>query len=283
MKIASLLPLIALVPGALYALPMNNPAEATLLRDGIFFEGVPGNPFDSCLPAWHHCSLRAAFYGDFVFNRTLEVRRPDEGERELSKSTLNTKAALITLNFWDLVDLFATLGESSLSLRGNEALFNVGAPASGEILVQSGGGFSWSLGGRVTIWQCACTRFGLEGQYFSTRPHVSRVTRENSATVNPDHLHGHYEEWQVGLGVAQEIGLFVPYVGIKAAKARLNFHNTLLSLMAPDDTELFCVQNGREWGAVVGVSLIGYDVIAATVEGRFGDELALFVSADVRF
>ncbi len=67
--------LCLLSSGAVYALPVGNPAEASLLTNGIFFSpGVNCNPCDPCFSWFDIWSLKLGFYGDYVFNRHLKIR-----------------------------------------------------------------------------------------------------------------------------------------------------------------------------------------------------------------
>ena len=61
---------ILVLPFSLFALPVNNPEIATLLCDGTFFSACSyGVPTTTC----DVFSVRVGYYGDFIFNNTMEI------------------------------------------------------------------------------------------------------------------------------------------------------------------------------------------------------------------
>lgn len=272
--------------GAAYALPVGNPAEASLLCDGLFLEGHCGDCFDPCLSWCEAWSFRAGFYGDYVFNRHFKIAPPGQGSRVIDHSTLSTNAAYLAFNILERVDIFANLGATAISLEGNAIL--LGRPGdidqSLRFFLQTNSAFSWGVGGRATLWELGCTSFGLEGQYFQTRPNLQRLVIGDFVTLNLDTLDAQYSEWQVGFGLSHRINIFVPYVAVKWAGGRWEFDN--LAIVSNDlDVSLVIgdVRPDKHWGWAVGVSLIDNEKASVTVEGRFADERAVYVNGQIRF
>nr|AXN75595.1 major outer membrane porin [Chlamydia trachomatis] len=143
----------------------GNPAEPSLMIDGILWEGFGGDPCDPCTTWCDAISMRMGYYGDFVFDRVLktDVNKEFEmgealaGASGNTTSTLSklvertnpaygkhmqdaekfTNAACMALNIWDRFDVFCTLGATSGYLRGNSASFNlVGLFGDGENATQ---------------------------------------------------------------------------------------------------------------------------------------------------
>lgn len=282
--------------GAAFALPVGNPSEASFLCDGLIWEGHCGcDPCDPCLTWCDAFSVRFGFYGDYVFNRHLKNRSSTASNRhQLDHSHINTNAGYVALNFWDRFDFFATLGNSNLWLEGNISsfgpnIFGVGGP---RITIETSTDFSWSVGGRATLWECGCTALGLEGQYFRADPRVKSVIFEELATVNPSstapHLHAQYSEWQVGVGLSHRINIFVPYVAVKWSGAHLNWRNAnnpfiLVPGTTPVSITLNNLRNTNYWGYALGISVVDCEKGALTAEARFGDEKALYVNGQIRF
>ncbi|MEG1542376.1 MAG: hypothetical protein RR353_02280, partial [Victivallaceae bacterium] len=139
----------AFVAGAsVQALPVGNPSEASSLIDGIFWEGVAGDPCDPCATWCDSVSLRAGFYGDYVFNRLFTTNVPEQitgfpntfsttppttvqtypnaaYDKDMFDSDLFTNAGYIALNIWDRFDVFTTLGATSAYVRGCSSAFNL--------------------------------------------------------------------------------------------------------------------------------------------------------------
>lgn len=266
-----------IVSASAFALPIGNPTEASLMRDGVFCDGHCADWCDPCVSWCDAWSFRVGFWGDYVFNRNLQVDKSPHAT--IHETTLNTNAAYLAFNMYDRVDLFATLGASHLSLATPGSTFG---PNSDYDYLETETNFSWSIGLRGTLWECGCLGVGAEAQYFRTNPDVNFVRNEDSAPryVNEDLS---YSEWQVGLGAGYRINIaacataFIPYLGVKwsGVHADLGFGN---------DGEFFPdLENDRCFGYAFGLTLLGCNKSAVTVEARFIDEKAVHVNAQFRY
>lgn len=138
---------------SLQALPVGNPAEPSLMIDGILWEGFGGDPCDPCTTWCDAVSLRLGYYGDYVFDRVLKTDVAKEFEMGKAPTTADTdkltspttptprpnpaygkhfqdaemftNAAFMALNIWDRFDVFCTLGATNGYLKGNSASFNL--------------------------------------------------------------------------------------------------------------------------------------------------------------
>src|ERR1700722_316394 len=137
--------LTILTCGAAYALPVGNPSDASLLCDGLIWEGHCGDPCDPCLTWCDAFSFRLGFYGDYVFNRHLKVNHND-GNNNIEHTKIFTNAAFLAANFWDRFDVFATLGATNIGIDTNLSAFDfITGP---RIEVETNTHFSWSVGVR---------------------------------------------------------------------------------------------------------------------------------------
>jgi major outer membrane protein len=269
--------------GAAYALPVGNPSDASLLCDGLIWEGHCGDPCDPCLTWFDAFSYRFGFYGDYVFNRHLQIDT-NESDADIEHTRISTNAAFLAANFWDRFDLFAALGATHFSFDTNLSSF--GSVAGPRIEIESDTHFSWGLGARGTIWECGCTSVGAEAQYFFSRPNISRVTVASLDSIYPTHVDMKYREWQVALGVSHRINVFVPYIAATWNRAKAYFDNATFLLFEESDlgvVTLFDMENKRSWGFAVGVSLADCEKTSLTIEGRFSNEKALYVNGQIRF
>lgn len=140
---------------SLQALPVGNPAEPSLLIDGTMWEGTSGDPCDPCATWCDAISIRAGFYGDYVFDRVLKTdttKTVEDMAEALTTSTSTTagvdtataatrdnaaygkhihdaewatNAAYLALNIWDRFDVFCTLGASSGYFKAGSDAFSV--------------------------------------------------------------------------------------------------------------------------------------------------------------
>jgi major outer membrane protein len=276
--------LTVLASGAAYALPVGNPSDASLLCDGLIWEGHCGDPCDPSLTWCDAFSLRVGFYGDYVFNRHLKDDT-NELDKKIERTEIYTNAAFLAANFWDRFDIFSALGASNISINTNASVFN-NAFNGTRFELETDSRFSWSLGGRGTIWECGCTSLGAEVQYFFTQPKVRRLSIAAIDSIYPSHIDAKYREWQIGAGLSHRINIFVPYIAVKWSHAKLDFDNAVFSFVNPatiGGVELVDLDNRRGWGFAVGVSLVDCEKTSLTVEGRFGDEKALYVNGQIRF
>lgn len=277
MKKLLLTTLTLLTCGAAYALPVGNPSDASLLCDGLIWEGHCADPCDPCLGWCDALSFRFGFYGDYVFNRHMEVDGGSD-DSDIEHTEMYTNAGYLAFNIWDRFELFATLGTTDFFINTNASAFE--GIAGNRIEIETQTAFSWSLGARATIWECGCTSLGMEGQYFRTSPDLQRVTVAAATSVYPEDLEATYHEWQVGLGISHRINMFVPYIAVKWSNAKLDFNDTTF---ADPDVTLLNLQSKKHFGYALGVSLIDCEKASLTVEGRFGDEKALHFNAQIRF
>lgn len=255
-----------------WALPVGNPADASLLCNGIFLD--KGCDDGACGPNWCQAlSFRFGFYGDYVYNRYLQIVAPTRNQIE--RSRLYTNAAYLALNGWNRLDLFASLGQSKATFSGNAESF--GAPLPGQVLmVESRPSFSWSLGGRLTLWECRCFLLGVEGQYFRTQPPIQSVIigGGNSLAIYPNFA-TRYREWQVGGGVAYRTSLIVPYAALKYSRTRFHVDNMMGTGVN--------ITNRKHWGYELGATIVVCDAVSITTAGRFADEIAFHVNGQIRF
>jgi hypothetical protein len=264
----------------LSALPLGNPLSPALLYDAF-------NPYwiYNCCPN-ARCSV--GFYGDYVFNRHLRVRRAFP-ERHVDKTRIITNAGILNIDFFQAASLFTTVGTTSINMQSAHAAFF--PPFPNEIVfLEYDPAISWSVGGRGILWQCGCFSFGLESQYFVTRPSVRSLRPEGRMPIYLKHKRATYWEYQIGFGAAGNyciggIGRLSPYIGFKWSI--VDFHTTGANreLIIIGDRSYFLrnFENARDLGLCLGLSLALYDTWIATVEGNFADENALSVNIRVRF
>jgi len=271
---------------SLYALPMNNPSEASLYTNGMCWKKDSCDPCFSWLNAF---SFRIGFYGDYVFNRYLERDDEFNMDADIDTTKIFTNASYLVLNFCDRVDLFTTLGATHIHLFSDG---DVIVPATtGPLAVEMDfvTTFSWSVGGRVTLWQCDCLAVGIEGEYFRTNPDPDvAFAYSTGQLIYFDGSTSSYREWQVGLGASYRFQLscppvaLIPYMGVKWAGSQ--FSMNLVSDEFPPGTPTGPeFKANKLWGYVLGTTLTLCDMIGVTVEGRWGDEKAAHVKGQFRF
>ncbi|MCH9619298.1 MAG: Major outer membrane porin [Chlamydiales bacterium] len=270
---------------SLIGLPLGNPSDASLYCEGVFCDEFILNPSRYCQPI---ASVRTGFYGNYVFDRKMELDSRDHGD--LHQTKLYTNAGLLTVNFCNRVDVFAAFGASKITLSGSGKTFldSGGVNLISTVITESD--ISYNAGVRGTIWECGCCIIGGEVQYFYTNPTMNRIQNESVAPFyfeNGEQLQ--YQEWQVGLGVTYDIALpacfrVLPYAGIKWSNAWIDMGDALFS---PDEgattSQLLDFRNSLNWGYSLGLTFVGGEKWSTTVEGSFADELAFSFNTQFRF
>ena len=201
----------------LIALPVGNVADSNLLREGLFVAGHNSDLCDSCVGWCESWSVRTGFYGDYVFDRKLEIDRAAD-HSDIQKTKMYTNAGYLALNFWDRFDLFGTLGASHVFFETPRQTFVTTTTENSLVEVNTVTHFSWSVGGRAALCECGCFTLGGAAQYFYTKPGLDYAKAESA---NPVHFNNEtlkWQEWQVSLGLSYRVNVacwnsaIVPYV-----------------------------------------------------------------------
>jgi major outer membrane protein len=284
MKKLTLSILSFLVSGTLCALPLGNPSDASLYLDGIWWCGA------TCSPCYSWCdslSVRLGFWGDYVYNRNLEVDNDFSGDIQSTRIFRNE--GLIVLNYCDWIDLFATIGASNFSLLTPDSSLLAADSASGDILgqVYFAPSTSYSAGGRATLWECDCFGIGIEAQWAGCNPQASHYLNIGDGVVTYIDNSGTYNEWQVGFGASYRFDngygtAFIPYAGFKVSGVNWNLGNYAFTAEG-ENYLLRKLQNKKTWGYAVGVTATVNETVGISVEGRYGDEKAVYTNAQIRF
>lgn len=263
----------------LLGLPVANPMDASLYPNGFCSGGSLQDPCDPHFRWSDKFQERIGFYGDYVFNRKLSV----EGGENISKTQIMTNAGLMVVNICNRVDVFWTLGGTSIECFSNGSRFSTD---STNVAIEFEPYFSWSIGGRASL--CRWRRFyvGIEGQFFRTRPDIHKFIRDGDdiGANFSSKSKSAYKQWQVGLGVSYVCKWIVPYAAFKASKANLNLDDYRFDFQPTNIT--YVLHNLVEqsiYGCAVGVTFPIRETAGITLEGRFVDENAFTVIGEIRF
>lgn len=271
---------------AVYALPVYNPDQPELLKYGVFTCG------DN---AW---GLEFGYRGDFVFDRQIKIHNNNgnlsEYHKDLSVYRQMTNAGQITLNLWDRIDVYGWAGAVQSEFDADVNYLTAQGAALGftNLRGRTQDGFAWGVGARAVLWQCGRTALGIDAQYSHSEADLQALSVNGVPVqaavpfgLDPSRFSLRNREYQVSLGISHRICWLVPYVAVKYSNVRPEFEGPLLnptSTVATFDPDLdFRSRNCV--GFVFGVSLIDADRMHVTAEGRFIDEKALTVAADIRF
>lgn len=269
---------------AVYALPVYNPDQPELLKYGVFTCG------DSC---W---GIEFGYRGDFVFDRKLKRKNTGsvvDGNRRAPNYASSTNAGQLTLNLWDRLDVYGWCGATQTEFEFvADYVGTVTTSPFYDIRGVTKEDFSWGVGARAVLWQCGRTAVGVDGQYSQRRANLHSLTFNGqpvqsffTTLIDPDRFSLKNREWQVSLGISHRICWLVPYVAVKYSNVRARFHgpDVIPSTVIGTINPRLCYRNKDYVGFVAGVSLVDSERMHVTAEGRWIDERALTIAADIRF
>jgi hypothetical protein len=250
----------------LFSTPTNNPALCIYIPNGIFFS--------KC----NAVSFRIGYEGNFVSDAKL--KQITASSARVDNFGINCNSGSLTLNIKNIFDAFGTLGASRVN-----ANWRISPPAGGlfRIETETRYHFSWMAGGRVVLWHNEKTALGLSGRYYSTKPEISWLTSNGLPLI----VRGGemcYQEWQVAFGLSHQIGIFVPYFGIKYSDVRTEINNLPNGVIVSSaGTNTITMKRKNHVGGFLGVTLTNGCKFLLNIEARLADEEAATVSGQIRF
>ncbi len=180
---------------------------------------------------------------------------------------------VLTLGLGDRVEIYSGLGSmrSTLSQHVDDS----------EVHYRTDTHFSWSIGGRTLFAYWDNLHFGLAAAYLHFSPDLQAIS-VNGSSLAKDKAQLRYHEWQVGAGLSYHIWWLFPYIGVAYSNAHAKFMdlNSLQFLFHKND---FTLDSQKHYGLFVGCGLSPERGFSINAEGRFIDETAFMISADIRF
>lgn len=235
----------------------GNPAEPNIMKKGIFFG--PGK-----------VSFRAGYMDDWVYKQQFQGEFTPENMTFLK---LSTYAGLLTLNFFNNLDLYGIVGSSRLQI--DEEIFTKRALA-------------WGVGGKLILFKHQNFYFGADAKYFQTdqKPRYFVIEGFPFNIVSDYRLK--YKEIQGALGMSYRAWMFAPYINATYILTHLNPDPIEVSVRFPDsddigysDTESVICNN--RWGMALGLTLVDCSKASLAFEWRVFNQNAINVNGEIRF
>ena len=258
--------------GSAYASPVLSPNAAAIHTDGVFF-------CDDC-SCW---SLRAGFRGDYVFDRKVN----STGEGTYESASIMSNEGVLTLNFWDRLDIYGLVGASSVEIYDN--FYNDNFSQEMIRSATSGSSTIWGVGARATILEynfgcCGTSYLGADINYESIGSYKISSKAFNGIPITMP-ITARYKETQISLQIGHRIAMLTPYIAAKWSNATGSLGNNSAVIQQreiPDYLEGYR-NTGNHWGYAVGVLLIDAGRMSVTAEARFIDEKAMTIMGEFRF
>jgi len=278
------------VHSSLWTLPVYNPAQPAFMNQG--------NRQDEA-------GFELGYRGDMVINRKLDNRNDGNlitFNKDLPAYKRTVNGAQLTLDLWESIDVYGWLGSSQTDFI-TQVNYRTIIPGQPSGLLNLKGftkeGFGYGYGARMILWKCRQTFLGVDAQYSNSYSKLQSISindlpisasfgRIDGGLASASHFHLRHREYQVALGMAHQLNYLVPYLAIKYTSTRSKFTGPQVFLLSQgvdlgiyEPTLKF--RDTVQFGFAAGVSIVNGGKMHVTAEGRFVDETALTVAADIKF
>jgi hypothetical protein len=244
---------------------IGNPAQPVIQKQGVILTS----------PTWW--SFRAGYLDDYVYRAKFK----DEfkiGHIPTTSSyiKLSTDAALITLNFKNVFDLYGIAGSSKLQL--DHEVYTNSEPA-------------WGFGTKFIFFRSGGFRIGADFKYFETDQKPSFFVSEGLPYNVESDFTLKYTEIQAAVGMSYKTRLLSPYIQATYLMAKLDPKPYQVDVRMPfagyEDTPVEIpsksVISQRRWGMAVGATIISGSKGSITLESRMFNQNAVDVNGELRF
>lgn len=239
-----------------YAAPVGNIADPAVLSKGLITEeGEVG----------------------FIAGTEIDITFDRKFKNQAADTEFNFYGAKIGATIGDKALVYALLGAGDAS----QEFSILGTTVKWETETD----FIWGVGATAIVYEQEMEgntlRIGIDGRYRRADLEIDKVViGGTSYSLSDLDTAVDYElnEWQVALALSYQISNFIPYVGVKYSDVDGEEKATLSGTVYKADVEA-----DDNFGIFVGSSFVINDMASINVEGRFLDEEALTIGANIRF
>jgi opacity protein-like surface antigen len=242
-----------------YSMYNGNPSAPMMPEEGLIFPH-----------SW--LSLKGGYEFDNVFNRKLKMQT-HHLDAEHHKFSSRTQFGVITVGLGDRVEIYSGLGNGKATLSQQVEKMHIDYKTDAH--------FACTIGGRALFAYWDNLQVGLAASYLHFFPSLHSISIDDSSLV-VGNAQMQYHEWQVGAGLSYHMKWLFPYIGAAYSNVQAKFlHlNSLKFLFHKSD---FTLDSQKHYGVFVGCGFSPEKGVSVNAEGRFIDETAFVISADIRF
>jgi hypothetical protein len=242
-----------------FALYFGNPAEPAAIQEALV---IPEDAF---------VFVKVGYETDLIFDKRLKCYDGASGRVDLFKTLMNQ--GVITLDFLDRFEVYGSVGATQSYFTHR--------PNSAHLMreYQTNSSTTWGVGGRVLLFEFKDFSVGMGGSYQWANPHVKWDALSGDAFTTDARMK--YREWQVGLGCAYQVEMFIPYLAVKFSDVSAKVSSLRPNLNLNHSS--FRMRNRDRFGLVLGVTLAATRGFDMTIESRLIDEEALSIVLNMEF
>lgn len=249
---------------SLLALPMGNPALSRVVEEGLATSSA----------AW--VNFRLGYEGDMVSDLRLHQKPAGSGKILTLEKMMQAGVAVLSLR--NRLDVYGVAGQARFCGYWN--VHNDQEFSRLHLLTRYG--YSWALGMKAIFLEWGKATLSAGGRYQSAHISLSSITK-NGVPYDVDQSRLKQREWQVDLGLAYKIKIFVPYVEGFYSKPRF-FIGTLHDIVLSDDGgHSLSLKKMNRFGLGLGCGITSGTACLLNFEARLFNEEAATVSVDFRF
>lgn len=245
---------------SVFALYFGNPSTPLLIEKGCFFA------------TQNKLAVKVGYQRDWVFNRGMKSVSKFSGC--LNEFSYIADQGLLKFNLCNLVELYGSAGAAHFYLAQ--------IPMKGvRNEYETHNQFAWGIGLRSIIYSWEKVTFGGDVKYERSQPTLRWITTNGQPIQSHSGSKLHFHEWQVGLGISYQTGIFYPYLGVKYSNATGRLQHLPAGFLP--NTSHLNMKSRRKFGLALGCSLSNLSRFALTVETRLIDEQAISLAGEVKF
>lgn len=218
--------------------------------------------------------LRLGYMGDWVYSQKYR-QEFCIGECTTTATTMQmyTNAGVITWSILGRLELYGLLGASRMQI--DEEAFSKTR-------------FGWGVGAKCVALKWGYLLVGFDGKYYESSQKPLYFVCDNLAynLVSPYALL--YKEWQGGIGISLDFGVFSPYANATYIHSRIGPNPPVALVRVPMmdldvDIHSTSVVSSQKWGLAVGATLIDSKCATLSFEWRGINQNSLDVTGEIRF
>lgn len=221
-------------------------------------------------------SIKIGYEIDKTFSKRVKVKDRVSSVKDLFDQYKSYKQlGIFTFNIIDRFEIYGLLGSMKLTMAQRPI-------DSVRLEYETDSQMVWGIGGRVVLVYWEEVIMGFNARYNASCLSIKRIM-QNGMPRNSNKSSLHYHEWQVGMGFSREINSFIPYIGLAYASmfsCLKNLPSDSAFSFNPYEEDL---QNRSPFIFLLGVGVTEGIAVDINIEARMVGEVALTVSADLRF
>lgn len=253
-----------------FSIAVGNPSDPGLYLNGVFTSN----------------KKIASFRASYLYNNIYKSEYKSNVSLD-AKTDVKMKifASILTLNFFNRLDLYGILGQANFKFLGIE-----------DALEFNDSGFAWGGGFKLILYKGNSIDFSFDGKYFSTKQRFDFFIVEKLIYTLDEPFCQHLEEIQGSLAISYKTPFLIPYIGATFLYtldtdifpySRIVPHPLVSVLNRGKDKALFETREFKPqdyFGALLGISLIDKQKNATlNLELRLIDQNAFAFIGSFRF